>query len=87
MSNLSEMFAEEPPDGTRLVVWYDGGNIPIVVERDDTRGLANGGHWYRTSDGSHIPRTLRQILVGATMVHAVVPLAESGLKLVDETEA
>lgn len=82
-------FAEEPPDGTRLLVWrFDdpSGNAALVY-RDDAMAsgwpVDNPGpdvHWFEV-DGQPGPRTLAEVLEDATLVQAVVPLERSGLTL------
>lgn len=85
MSDVYGIFAEEPPDGTRLVVWRED-EPPIVVERNDREAK----NWQKRPDErwfggdgepEGFPQTFGDALEDATMVHAVVPLNQSGLKL------
>lgn len=84
-SNLADLFAEEPPDGTALVryVTHDWHAQPEVIWRDDADANQWGAQpterWFR--DCHEDPMTFRAILADAAQVHAVVPLEQSGLKL------
>lgn len=82
-SNLADMFAEEPPDGTYLVAWEDG--EAALVWRNDAEAkqwdAEPDEHWF---NDQHDPMTLHNILAGATQVHAVVSLNQSGLRLIGD---
>lgn len=82
---LADVFAEEPADGTHLVVWTEHAlhTEPRVIWRDDEEAKSWGGQpderWFHDSHSD--PMGLDVYLRDATMVHAVVPLGQSGLKL------
>ncbi len=82
-TNLADVFAEEPPDGTVLVAWFNDGNLPIPVWRDDKRAYLNAPEkrWFTPGWG---PDTFRRQMQDATQVHAAVPLEQSELKLTEE---
>jgi hypothetical protein len=76
---LADLFDEEPPNKTMLVIRAEGED-PRIIWRDDAEanrwpGLV-GERWF---DGPGDPMMLGAILTDATKVYAVVPLESTNL--------
>jgi hypothetical protein len=80
-AGLADLFDDEPPNKTMLVV-RDRDGDPFLIYRDDAEAAgwdraAPGEHWF--SDSGADPMTLPAWLGDATHVFAVVPLESTDL--------